>query len=151
MLAAAPGLRLPLARNGYVIPLPDGRLLCGATSADDDDPSLHDADHRHNLAVASRLLGQTPRQAAQAQGIALSLASGNLEFLQDGSGTKRLHPGWAAASGISAAYFAAQGTPQADPPFLDIVPIQFATAEPEGHYHVPLLVTPWSYATYRGS
>ena len=59
--------------------------------------------------AASRLLGQTPRQAAQAQGIALSLASGNLEFLQDGSGTKRLHPGWAAASGISAAYFAAHG------------------------------------------
>ncbi len=39
----------------------------------------------------------------------------------------------------------------ADPPFLDVVPIQFSVAEPEGHYHVPLLVTPWSYSTYRGS
>jgi 2-oxo-4-hydroxy-4-carboxy-5-ureidoimidazoline decarboxylase len=39
----------------------------------------------------------------------------------------------------------------ADPPFLDVVPIRFAIAEPEGHYHVPLLVTPWSYSTYRGS
>jgi 2-oxo-4-hydroxy-4-carboxy-5-ureidoimidazoline decarboxylase len=39
----------------------------------------------------------------------------------------------------------------ADPPFLDVVPIRFAIAEPEGHYHVPLLVTPWSYTTYRGS
>jgi 2-oxo-4-hydroxy-4-carboxy-5-ureidoimidazoline decarboxylase len=39
----------------------------------------------------------------------------------------------------------------ADPPFLDIVPVSFAIAEPEGHYHVPLLVTPWSYTTYRGS
>jgi 2-oxo-4-hydroxy-4-carboxy-5-ureidoimidazoline decarboxylase len=39
----------------------------------------------------------------------------------------------------------------ADPPYLDIVPIRFAVAEPEGHYHVPLLVTPWSYSTYRGS
>jgi 2-oxo-4-hydroxy-4-carboxy-5-ureidoimidazoline decarboxylase len=39
----------------------------------------------------------------------------------------------------------------ADPPFLDLVPVRFAAAEPEGHYHVPLLVTPWSYATYRGS
>lgn len=48
-------------------------------------------------------------------------------------------------------YFAREGAVQADPPFLDIIPIQFATAEPEGHYHVPLLVTPWSYATYRGS
>jgi 2-oxo-4-hydroxy-4-carboxy-5-ureidoimidazoline decarboxylase len=35
--------------------------------------------------------------------------------------------------------------------FLDTVPIRFAIAEPEGHYHVPLLVTPWSYTTYRGS
>lgn len=50
-----------------------------------------------------------------------------------------------------AAYFAAQGTPQADPPFLDTVPLRFAVAEPEANYHVPLLVTPWSYSTYRGS
>ena len=42
-------------------------------------------------------------------------------------------------------------TPQSDPPFLDTVPVRFAVAEPEGHYHVPLLVTPWSYSTYRGS
>jgi 2-oxo-4-hydroxy-4-carboxy-5-ureidoimidazoline decarboxylase len=48
-------------------------------------------------------------------------------------------------------YFARQGTPVADPPFLGIVPIRFAVAEPETHYHVPLLVTPWSYSTYRGS
>jgi 2-oxo-4-hydroxy-4-carboxy-5-ureidoimidazoline decarboxylase len=39
----------------------------------------------------------------------------------------------------------------ADPPFLDVIPIRFSIAEPEGHYHVPLLVTPWSYSTYRGS
>jgi 2-oxo-4-hydroxy-4-carboxy-5-ureidoimidazoline decarboxylase len=48
-------------------------------------------------------------------------------------------------------YFTRRGAPQADPPFLDIVPVQFAVAEPEGHYHVPLLITPWSYSTYRGS
>jgi 2-oxo-4-hydroxy-4-carboxy-5-ureidoimidazoline decarboxylase len=48
-------------------------------------------------------------------------------------------------------YFARMGGSLADPPFLDTVPVQFAVAEPEGHYHVPLLVTPWSYATYRGS
>jgi 2-oxo-4-hydroxy-4-carboxy-5-ureidoimidazoline decarboxylase len=48
-------------------------------------------------------------------------------------------------------YFAMSGTAQSDPPFLDVVPIRFSIAEPEGHYHVPLLVTPWSYATYRGS
>jgi 2-oxo-4-hydroxy-4-carboxy-5-ureidoimidazoline decarboxylase len=49
------------------------------------------------------------------------------------------------------AYFAARQVAGADPPFLDVVPIRFAIAEPEGHYHVPLLVSPWSYSTYRGS
>ena len=48
-------------------------------------------------------------------------------------------------------YFARLKARQDDPPFLDVVPIRFAIAEPEGHYHVPLLVTPWSYSTYRGS
>jgi 2-oxo-4-hydroxy-4-carboxy-5-ureidoimidazoline decarboxylase len=49
------------------------------------------------------------------------------------------------------AYFATRGTATASPPFLDVVPIRFAIAEPKGHYHVPLLVSPWSYSTYRGS
>jgi 2-oxo-4-hydroxy-4-carboxy-5-ureidoimidazoline decarboxylase len=49
------------------------------------------------------------------------------------------------------AYYAALKAPQAHPSFLDIVPVRFAIAEPEGHYHVPLLCTPWSYTTYRGS
>lgn len=44
-------------------------------------------------------------------------------------------------------YLAAQG----HPPFLDMVPVRFATTEPEAHYHIPLLFTPWSYSTYRGS
>jgi 2-oxo-4-hydroxy-4-carboxy-5-ureidoimidazoline decarboxylase len=48
-------------------------------------------------------------------------------------------------------YFAANGTAQPDPAFLNVVPIRFSIAEAEGHYHVPLLVTPWSYSTYRGS
>lgn len=48
-------------------------------------------------------------------------------------------------------YFHTRGVAQGDPTFLDVVPVQFAVAEPEGHYHVPLLVTPWSYTTYRGS
>jgi len=49
------------------------------------------------------------------------------------------------------AYFRSLGTAAADPPFLDHVPIRFTIAEPDGHYHVPLLVSPWSYSTYRGS
>jgi 5-hydroxyisourate hydrolase len=48
-------------------------------------------------------------------------------------------------------YFRAMGTATADPPFLDIVPIRFTIAEADGHYHVPLLVSAWSYSTYRGS
>ena len=48
-------------------------------------------------------------------------------------------------------YFAKARAPMAEPPFLDIVPVRFSIAEPEGRYHVPLLVTPWSYSTYRGS
>ena len=48
-------------------------------------------------------------------------------------------------------YFAARGVPLSDPPFLDRIPLRFAVSEPEGHLHVPLLVTPWSYTTYRGS
>jgi len=48
-------------------------------------------------------------------------------------------------------YFRDAGLPLADPPYLDVVPVRFAVAEPEAHYHVPLLVSPWSYATYRGS
>jgi 5-hydroxyisourate hydrolase len=35
--------------------------------------------------------------------------------------------------------------------FLDRVPVRFSVADPTAHYHVPLLVSPWSYATYRGS
>jgi 2-oxo-4-hydroxy-4-carboxy-5-ureidoimidazoline decarboxylase len=49
------------------------------------------------------------------------------------------------------AYFADRDVPVSDPPFLDRIPLHFSVSEPEGHLHVPLLVTPWSYATYRGS
>jgi 5-hydroxyisourate hydrolase len=48
-------------------------------------------------------------------------------------------------------YFRQQGAKLASPPFLDIVPIRFAVSEPAAHYHVPLLISPWSYSTYRGS
>lgn len=50
-----------------------------------------------------------------------------------------------------AEYFRARGTALAEPPFLDIVPLHFGMSEPDGHYHVPLLCSPFSYSTYRGS
>lgn len=48
-------------------------------------------------------------------------------------------------------YFARRNLDLPQPAFLDVVPVRFSIAEAEGHYHVPLLVSPWSYATYRGS
>ncbi len=48
-------------------------------------------------------------------------------------------------------YFRKRSAEIADPPFLDVVPIEFGIADPGQHYHVPLLCTPWSYSTYRGS
>ena len=48
-------------------------------------------------------------------------------------------------------YFAERRAAMSDPPFLDQIPLRFSVSDPEGHLHVPLLVTPWSYATYRGS
>ncbi|HEU5228386.1 MAG TPA: hydroxyisourate hydrolase [Ktedonobacteraceae bacterium] len=51
------------------------------------------------------------------------------------------------------AYFAGQplATKLPEPLFLDQVPIRFGIADPQAHYHVPLLVSPWAYSTYRGS
>jgi hypothetical protein len=59
--------------------------------------------------AASRLLGLGREQAAMAQGVALSMAAGSLEFLNDGAWTKRMHPGWAASSAITAATLAKHG------------------------------------------
>ena len=49
------------------------------------------------------------------------------------------------------AYFSARGVTLPDPPFLGAVMLDFGIADPDAHYHVPLLVSPWSYSTYRGS
>jgi 5-hydroxyisourate hydrolase len=50
-----------------------------------------------------------------------------------------------------AAYFRARGVALPEPAFLDQVALDFGIADAAGHYHVPLLVSPWSYSTYRGS
>nr|WP_211221394.1 hydroxyisourate hydrolase [Ktedonobacter racemifer] len=49
------------------------------------------------------------------------------------------------------AYFISRGLLLPNPPFLDLVPVRFGIADVEAHYHVPLLVSPWAYSTYRGS
>ena len=48
-------------------------------------------------------------------------------------------------------YFRAQGVKLPEPAFLDRITVLFGIADLDAHYHVPLLVTPWSYSTYRGS
>ena len=50
-----------------------------------------------------------------------------------------------------AAYFRTRGVGLPDPPFLDRVSLDFGIAHTDQHYHVPLLCSPWSYSTYRGS
>lgn len=48
-------------------------------------------------------------------------------------------------------YFKQLGVELKEPTFLDVVNLDFGVAQPGEHYHVPLLVSPWSYSTYRGS
>ena len=59
--------------------------------------------------AAGTLMGLSPQALTMAQGIALSMAAGSLEFLEDGAWTKRMHPGWAAQSGITAAALGREG------------------------------------------
>jgi 5-hydroxyisourate hydrolase len=48
-------------------------------------------------------------------------------------------------------YFRGLGVALADPPFLEMIPIDFGIADADSHYHVPLLLSPYGYSTYRGS
>lgn len=48
-------------------------------------------------------------------------------------------------------YFRAQGRNLPEPPFLDVVPVRFGVDRAGRHYHVPLLISPYGYSTYRGS
>jgi len=61
------------------------------------------------VVAAARLWGLDQAQTVHAQGIALSMAGGTLEFLKEGAGTKRFHPGWAASSAIVAVALARHG------------------------------------------
>ena len=48
-------------------------------------------------------------------------------------------------------YFAAQAETNSVLPFLDRIPVRFGISDATAHYHIPLLVSPWAYSTYRGS
>ena len=62
-----------------------------------------------------------------------------------------IEPGEYEISFHVAEYFRSAGVALPSPPFLDEVTIRFGVSDPHGHYHVPLLVSPYSYSTYRGS
>ena len=67
--------------------------------------------------ATGRLLGLNAVQLDHAQGLALSMASGSMQFLEDGAWNKRFHPGWAAQSGITAAALAREGFVGASAPY----------------------------------
>jgi len=79
------------------------------------------------------------------------------EAATDAAGRATLLPGRPLAVGQYelrfriADYFRGQGVHVGDPPYLDYVPVRFSVDTTSGHYHVPLICTPWSYSTYRGS
>jgi 5-hydroxyisourate hydrolase len=79
------------------------------------------------------------------------------ETLTDADGRARLVEGEALVVGgyrlefAVADYFKTTGAAVSEPPFLDVVTIDFAVSDTAQHYHVPLLVSPFAYSTYRGS
>ena len=83
--------------------------------------------------------GEIARAVTNADGRCPGLTTGNLP------------PGRYALRFSVAAYFRGGGVPLPDPPFLDEVTVEFGISTDGGHYHVPLLVSPYGYSTYRGS
>ncbi len=94
-----------------------------------------------------------------AVGITIVLATGEGTVLFEGEtnadgrcpGLPELAIGTYRLTFAVAAYFRGRGVDLPEPPFLDRVAIDFGVADPAAHYHVPLLVSPFGYSTYRGS
>ncbi|SFF86302.1 5-hydroxyisourate hydrolase [Novosphingobium sp. CF614] len=94
-----------------------------------------------------------------AAGVALSLATMTGTVLFEGEtnadgrcpGLPDVSSGCYSLTFAVADYFRGRGAVLPEPPFLDVVRIDFGIADPVGHYHVPLLVSPFGYSTYRGS
>ena len=63
----------------------------------------------------------------------------------------RIEPGTYELTFHAGAYFRRVNAPLTEPAFLDIILIRFGVSDPQGHYHVPLLLSPYGYSTYRGS
>ena len=65
--------------------------------------------------------------------------------------TERLEVGTYELTFHTGEYFRRAGHALSDPPFLDVVTVRVGIADPAGHYHVPLLIAPYGYSTYRGT
>ena len=103
--------------------------------------------------MISKLAPHWARQAADGSWLTLH----DLTLNHDGRAEGPLLDAAAMATGCYrllfrvAPYFRARGVQLPEPPFIDTVQLDFGIADANGHYHVPLLVSPWSYSTYRGS
>lgn len=93
---------------------------------------LHDADASPPRLLAQRRTDEQGRCAPLLEGDALRAGRYRLSF-------------------YAAEYFRSRGMQLPEPPFIDVVVVAFGVASPEQGYHVPLLLSPWSYSTYRGS
>ncbi len=132
-------LRLAEKVEGPGMPKTEGRLTTHVLDTHSGRPAAGVAIELHEIgASASALIAKAITNADGRTDQPL-LAGGPLRV---GRYELRFHVG---------DYFAGRKLGLPAPPFLDVVPVRFSVAEPEGHYHVPLLVSPWSYATYRGS
>ena len=107
--------------------------------------------------LSTHVLDTALGQPASGVALALSTADGALLFTgttnADGRcpGLPAVEPGCYRISFSVAAYFRGCGVALPNPPFLDVIVIDFGIADADGHYHVPLLVSPFAYSTYRGS
>ena len=106
--------------------------------------------------LSTHVLGTAHGKPAAGVALNLSRADGEVLFTghtnEDGRcpGLPALGTGRYRLTFAVADYFRVAGIALADPPFLDVIAIDFGLAQ-DGHYHVPLLVAPYGYSTYRGS
>jgi 2-oxo-4-hydroxy-4-carboxy-5-ureidoimidazoline decarboxylase len=132
-------LRLAARVTGEGMPIVNGRLSTHVLDTHAGRPAV-------GLAIA---LYEQAGERWHRIATAMTNADGRTDQVLIGG--RPLPIGWYELRFAVGDHFRKRGIAAGDPPFLDVVPLRFSIAEPEGHYHVPLLCTPWSYSTYRGS
>ncbi len=114
---------------------------------------VHACSRHHEWPPGQRYGDRTSRGAPEGGWNALKTITTNADGRTDSPvlGPEEMRTGRFQLRFHVGAYFRAAGVDLPEPAFLEHVPIQFGIADASGHYHVPLLCTPWSYSTYRGS